>query len=254
MTFSYAIVRTPGKSLIDGLTGADLGKPVYERAIQQHAAYVATLRACRLAVTVLAADERYPDSTFVEDTAVLTDECAIITNPGAPTRQGEEQAIRDTLASHFRHFERIQAPGTLEGGDIMRVGRHFYIGRSARTNEEGARQLAGFLAALGYTSSTIPVRQFLHLKTGMTQLDADTILLAGEFQDRPEFTGLRRILVTPEEDYAVNCLCLNGFVVMPAGFPKTRAAIEAAGFQVKETPMSEFRKIDGGLTCLSLRG
>ena len=141
MMFSRAIVRTPGRSMIRGLTLSNLGFPDPDLAKKQHRAYIQALESCGLEVFVMEADEDHPDSTFVEDTAILTPECAIITNPGAPSRQGEVTTVRALVERFFNRIEEIQPPGTVEGGDIMMVGSHFYIGLSERTNEEGANQV-----------------------------------------------------------------------------------------------------------------
>lgn len=142
--FTRAIVRTPGKSMVNGLTSAGLGLPDYEKALNQHADYVRALQSCGLDVLVLPVDEQYPDSTFVEDVALLTSACAIVTNPGAPSRKGETAEIKQVLGDFYTTIEEIQDPGTVEAGDIMMVGSHFYIGLSERTNAVGAQQLIPF--------------------------------------------------------------------------------------------------------------
>ncbi len=251
--FTRAIVRKPCENLMEGITTADLGKPDYDLALKQHANYVKALEKCGLEVVVLDADNRYPDSVFVEDTAVVTGHCAIITNPGAPSRKGEEIEIREALKEFYSDIETIKAPGTLEGGDVMRVENHFFIGLSKRTNEEGARQLIQYLKKYGYTGSTIPVREVLHLKTGVVYLGDNNILAAGEFIDCPDFEDFNVIAVDDDESYSVNCIRINRYVIVPEGFEKTKALVERAGYKTLEVGMSEFRKLDGGLTCLSLR-
>ena len=158
--FSHVIVRRPGKSLCDGITSApELGKPIYEKAIKQHDAYIEALKQCGVDVTVLPAMEEYPDSCFVEDTAVITRCGAIIDNPGAGTRNGEAKEMEPTIRQFFDddHIAHITAPGTLEGGDVMMVGDHFYVGRSARTNEEGIRQFIEILEGWGLSGSEVPL-------------------------------------------------------------------------------------------------
>ncbi len=137
--FKNAIVRTPCSRIVEGISTSGLGLPDYELALSQHASYVEALKDCGVAVKILNPDEDYPDSTFVEDTAVLTEKCAIITNPGADSRKGEEGRVTEALKDYYDTFAFIKSPGTLEGGDVMRVGDHFYVGLSARTNEEGTR-------------------------------------------------------------------------------------------------------------------
>ncbi len=256
LRFTRAIVRRPCRALVDGLTDhPELGKPDYELALVQHDAYVAALRACGLAVTILPADERYPDSCFVEDVAVLTDRRAVLTNPGAPTRAGEVAGMVEVLAKFFplQAIGRIEPPGTLEGGDVLRAGNRFYVGLSARTNAEGIDQFARLLGPFGYEVVAVPLREVLHLKTGVNRLEPDVALVAGEFITRPEFARHRPIVVPAEEAYAANSLWLNGTVLVPAGYPQTLAAIEEMGYPTIVLDTSEFRKVDGGLSCLSLR-
>lgn len=251
--FRNAIARTPGRSMVHGLTSAGLGVPDYDKALAQHAGYVAALERCGLAVTVLPADEAFPDSTFVEDTAVLTAGCAVITRPGAPTRRGETESIREAVMQHYDRVEEIEAPGTLDGGDVMMIGSHVYVGRSERTNESGAAQLIAILERHGMSGSVVPLDSVLHLKTGVNGLDHRDLLVTGEFVTKTEFRDFIRIEVDDDERYAANSLWINGRVLTPAGFPKTRAAIEAAGYETIVLDVSEFQKLDGGLSCLSLR-
>ena len=158
--FNHVIVRRPCKAMVEGITsGLYPGKPDYELALKEHDDYIEALKQCDVDVTVLEADERYPDSCFVEDPALITRKCAIITNPGAESRNGEKDEIIDAVRKFFDedHIEYIKAPGTLEGGDVMMVGDHFYVGRSARTNEEGIRQLTEILEKYGMTCSEVKI-------------------------------------------------------------------------------------------------
>jgi len=251
--FTRAIVRTPCRRIAEGLTSASLGTPDYDRALAQHREYVGALQKCGLEVTALPADERYPDSVFVEDTAVLTPHCAIFTNPGAESRQGEVAAVRAAIAGVFDAVEEIEPPGTVEGGDVMQVGNRFFIGLSKRTNEEGAGQLIRILNRLGMDGVKVRLNDMLHLKTGVNYLENGWLTITGEFVQKPEFHGFKQLEIDREEAYAANSLWLNGTVLVPDGFPKTRARIEAAGYETIAVDVSEFRKIDGGLSCLSLR-
>lgn len=251
--FTNVIVRKPGRSLVEGITSASLGKPDYEKALRQHAGYIEALKRCGVRVKVLEAEEKYPDSVFIEDTAVLTEKCAVITNPGVLSRRGEEVSVERALEKFYSCIERIHFPGTLEGGDVMRVGNHFYVGLSARTNKEGLRLFTEILSQYGYKSSGIEMKEFLHLKTGLAYLESNNLLIAGEFIRRPEFEKFNRIEIDPSESYAANCIWVNDKVLVPLGYPGTRAAIEAAGYETLEVDVSEFRKLDGGLSCLSLR-
>ena len=163
--FTQAIVRTPCKNIIKGLTTADLGLPNYPLALSQHQKYIEALKQCGLKVTILEADENYPDSTFVEDTALLTPYCAVITNPGAQTRKGEVNEMNDVVKRFYSDIEYIIAPGTLEAGDVMMAGSHYYIGISERTNKHGAEQLIDILKKYGMTGSTVTLKNVLHLKS-----------------------------------------------------------------------------------------
>ena len=150
-------------------------------------------------------------------------------------------------------IETITAPGTLEGGDVMRVGDHFYAGLSARSNQEGASQFIRFLNKHGYTGSLVKLKEMLHLKTGVAYLENNLLLTAGEFIGNPQFASFNTISIEPEDAYSANCIYVNGTVLVPAGYPNTKMKIEAAGLPTLEVDTSEFRKLDGGLSCLSLR-
>lgn len=254
--FQRAIVRVPAPNFADGLTTVDLGAPSFERVLEQHGRYCQALRECGLELTALEADARFPDSTFVEDTAVLTPHGAILTRPGAESRAGEVDAIRSALREFFPSLIAIDAPGTVDGGDICEAGEHFFIGLSQRTNEEGARQLATHLAELGYTSSTIDVRMMntiLHLKSGISFIGGNTVVAIEEMAGEPEIQGYDLIRVLPEEGYGANCVRVNDRVLIADGHPHLAAQLEARGFKPLALDMSEFRKMDGGLSCLSLR-
>jgi len=251
--FSKAIVRTPARSFINGLRSANLGSPDYEKALDQHAAYVGALEQCGLEVTVLDAEEQFPDSTFVEDTALLTRSFAIITRPGAVSRMGETQKIEAALTRFFSRIVSIQPPGTADGGDLMMVGSHFYIGLSKRTNADGAEQLIDILNRYGMTGSTVPLKFFLHLKSGVSCIENNNLVITGEFIKAPEFEHFNHIAVDSTEGYAANCVWINGTVLVASGYPRMRTEIESAGYDTLALDVSEFKKLDGGLSCLSLR-
>ncbi len=253
--FTRAIVKKPCQAMIHGITTANLGKPDYQLALQQHAAYVQALEQCGLKVTVLEADESYPDSCFVEDTAVLTPKFALITNPGAPSRKGEVASMIPIIKQFYSKdaIEYIQAPGTLEGGDVMMVGDHFYIGISDRTNQEGAGQFIHALEKHGMSGEMVPLHTILHLKTGLSYIENNNLLISGEFLENPIFSKFHQIPITADDAYSTNGLWINGKVLVAAGYPKTKKAIEDLGYEVLEVDTSEYRKIDGSLTCLSLR-
>ena len=254
--FTKAIVRVPGKNFADGLTTVSLGVPRLDMVLRQHVSYCAALKLCGLAVTVLPADERFPDSTFVEDTAIVTERGAILTRPGAASRTGETDAIREELARFFSTMVTIEAPGTLDGGDICEAGEHFFIGVSQRTNEEGARQLGMHLARMGYTSSKIDIREMtsiLHLMSCVSYIGGETFVVMEEMAGYEEFLDFRKIVVPVEESYAANCIWVNGRIFIAEGYPQMRAALLKSGFKLIVLEMSEFQKMDGGLSCLSLR-
>ena len=251
--FKNVIVKKPCSSMIDGLSSANLGKPNFQLAMQQHEVYIETLKKCGVSVTVLEADENYPDSCFIEDVALLTKECAIITRPGATSRRGEIVGLRETLEKFYKNIENIEAPGTIEAGDIMMVGNHFYIGLSARTNEDGAKQMIRILNKYGLSGSMVTLEKVLHLKTGLAYLENNNLLVAGEFVHSPIFSSFNKIVIDERESYSANCIWLNGHVIVPLGYENTKKAIEDLGYIVHEVDTSEFRKLDGGLSCLSLR-
>jgi dimethylargininase len=254
--FKNAIVKRPSKSMVQGITSApELGKPNYELALKQHDAYIEALKECGALVTVLEADEAFPDSCFVEDVAVLSNKCAIITNPGAKSRNEETKGIIDTIKKFYTEdkIEYITNPGTLEGGDVMMVGNHFFIGLSARTNKEGAKQFIEALNKHGLTGSIVSLEKVLHLKTGLAYLENNNLLVAGEFVEKEEFKEFNKIIISEDESYSANCIWVNDKVIVPYGYEKTQKAIEAAGYEVVLVDTSEYRKLDGGLSCLSLR-
>jgi len=228
---------------------SNLGQPDFNRALEQHAAYCEALIKCGVELTVLDADERYPDGCFVEDTAVVNSRVKVISRPGAATRRGEEEEIERVLAGSGT-TESISAPGTLEGGDVLRAENHYFIGISARTNTEGARQLSAILVKYGFTSSLIRVEAGLHLKSDIAYLGN------GNFISTPVFSHVANpantLILDPEEYYSANCLRVNDYLLIAKGFPKSKKKILDLGYNIIELDMSEFRKMDGGLTCLSL--
>jgi dimethylargininase len=251
--FKHAIVRTPCPEMIHGITSATLGKPDYALALDQHMEYVKALRSLGLEITILEPDGRFPDSTFVEDVALCTVGLSVITNPGAASRKGEQVDMERVLGSFYDTIEHIEAPGTVEAGDVMMTGRHFYIGISDRTNHEGADQLIHILEKHRMTGEKIELKQLLHLKSGMSYLEDNNLLVQNELFNHPAFKRFRKIKVGNDEDYAANSIWVNGTVLVPAGFSETRSNIEQAGYPTISLEVSEFEKLDGGLSCLSLR-
>ena len=254
--FKNALTRLPGKSIICGITGAvNLGLPDYKKALAQHQQYIEALRLCNVEVAVLEPLEDFPDSCFIEDVAVLTPDCAIITSPGAVSRNREPLYVLDAIRRFYEPEQIcfISSPGSVDGGDVMMAGSHFYIGHSNRTNLEGCRQFIQCLRKFGYTGEIVPVGRTLHLKTGMSYLENNNLLLSGELAGLAAFKGFNKIVVDIDEKPAANCIWVNGKVIIPAGNPKTKAVIEDAGYQTVAVDISEYQKLDGGLSCLSLR-
>jgi len=251
--FTHAIARNPGANFASGLTTSkDPEKPNYKRILQQHAAYVATLRDIGLEVVVMDPLPDHPDAYFVEDTAVVTPDIAVVTNPGADSRKGETASIGQMMAQ-FREARHIQAPGTVDGGDVLMVDNHFFIGISERTNQEGAQQLGTILEEFGNTWVAIPVGAGLHFKSSVNYVGKDTLLVTQDFTDHSLLRNYHQIIVDPDENYAANTLYVNNHLIVPAGFPKTRRQLEKLKFSIAEMDVSEVAKMDGGLTCMSLR-
>jgi len=256
MDFKHAITRLPAQSYAHGLTTSGEGTPSFEKALDQHGRYCDALRASGLTVDILAADLEYPDSTFVEDTAILTARVAIIMRPGAPSRLGEIQSINKAVLEYRTDVMQIVEPGSMDGGDVCQADEHFFIGLSARTNPEGARQLSAILHAHGYTSSTVDIRgqsHLLHLKSGIAYLGSKRLVITSELSALSVFQTYELIEVPAAERYAANCIHINDHVLIPAGYPKTANALESLGYTLLALDVSEFRKMDGGLSCLSLR-
>lgn len=253
---SRAIVRPPGVNFAAGLTTAGLGPPNLDLALEQHQVYCDALRRCGLEVMDLPADDRDPDSTFVEDTAILTSRGAILARPGAASRRGEVASIETALLPFFPLPASIHPPGTVDGGDVCEAGKFFFIGLSSRTNEAGARQLFAWLEGLGYKVRMVDLRNepgILHLKSGIASLGEGRLAVNEALSERPEFQRFKKVTIPAGEEYAANCLRVNDTLIVPAGFPGTLSALRGLGHLVIEIEMSEFRKMDGGLSCLSLR-
>lgn len=256
MSFIHAIVRPPGKNFAGGLTSAQLGAPEADLAKQQHADYVRALAECGVAVTVLAEADDFPDATFVEDVAIVTPKRALLTRPGAASRRGEVDLMRPALQKHFPTLAEIQAPGTVDGGDVCEAGGHWFIGLSARTNEDGAGQLAQWLKSLGFRATLVDIHAhsgLLHLKSGLAWLGGNKLAVVEALAKEPAWRDYECIRVAESEDYAANCLLINETLLMARGFPQFAAEMRGQGMRVRELDMSEFRKMDGGLSCLSLR-
>lgn len=252
----HAIVCPPSTNYAQGITSSNLGDPILEIALEQHSAYCAALENCGLNLIKLEPDPHFPDSTFVEDTAVLTSTSAVLAHPGAISRRGEVAIIAQNLAQFYPSLYTIQPPGTLDGGDICQADDHFFIGISDRTNKQGAQQLAKLLAQDGFSSSFVDIRRYeglLHLKSGIAYLGSKRLVVVQGLEDLIRGNGYEIIPVDRDENYAANCVCINDYVLLAAGYPKFAKQLTKLGYQTLKLEMSEFQKMDGGLSCLSLR-
>ena len=253
----HAIVRPPGASFIRAISSQGVAIDV-ELAQAQHREYCQALAEAGVTVEALPPDERFPDSCFMQDPAMVIRGRAIINRPGAASRLGEEEALAALLADRFP-VSRIVAPGTLEGGDVMILPDRVLVGRSERTNRAGVAQLVVALsdARAGEPVPALPVleapvRGYLHLLSAATHLGENTILAAEDYADHPLFAGMTVLRVPPAETYAVNVLAAGARVIAPAGYPGVHALLRSHGFEVIPVPVSEFAKADGGVTCLAL--
>ena len=222
-----------------------------KKACEQHHAYEKALGALGANVISLSAEPELPDSMFVEDPAIVLDELAVVFPLGTETRRKEAVSLAKAIAP-FRKIEYVTLPGTVEGGDILRVGEKLFVGLTARTNEEGIRQLQAIVARYGYEVTGVPVTGCLHLKSAVTYLGCNVLLANRAWFDVAPFPGFEWVDVDPSEPHAGNALALNGAVLFPASFPKTRARMEARGFRVISLDIAELQKAESGLTCSSL--
>jgi dimethylargininase len=220
-------------------------------AHQQHHAYEKLLASLGARVISLPAEPELPDSMFVEDPALVLDELAVIFPLGTETRRREAATIAAALAP-FRKLAYVKFPGTIEGGDILRVGRRLFVGLTARTNADGISQLAGITAPHGYEVVSVPVSGCLHLKSAVTSLDGNTLLANRAWFDSSIFAGYQWVDVDPAEPHSANALALGGTIIFPASFGRTRARIAARGLEVTSLDISELQKAESGLTCSSL--
>ena len=223
----------------------------HPRAVQQHSQYQQLLRSLGAKVITLASDDQCPDCCFLEDTALVLDEIAVITRPGSETRRREVDAVAPTILK-YRNVVRIDAPGTLEAGDVLRMGRKLFVGLSSRTNQQGIETLQKALKAYRYEVIAIPMKGALHLKSVCTALDDHTVLADPRHFDTTEFSEYTLIEVPSEELMAANVLRINGAICVHAGFHQTAGLLRSKGFDVRTVDISEFLKAEAGLTCLSI--
>lgn len=223
----------------------------YERAVRQHVCYERALRSLGCRIERLPDAPEMPDSVFVEDTAVVFDDLAVIARPGAASRRPEVAAVISALG-RYRRLAFIQAPGTLDGGDVLVTSRRVFVGVTPRTNSEGARQLAEFIAPLGLDVVRVPVTKCLHLKSAVSALASGSLLINPDWVDASWFDGFDLIETDPDEPAAANVLAVGDRVLCAAEYPRTRVRIEAQGFATLSAPAGELAKAEGGLTCGSL--
>jgi dimethylargininase len=221
------------------------------QARRQHAAYERALADAGCEVRRLGAAEDMPDSVFIEDTAVVVDELAVVARPGAASRRDEPSEVADALAA-CRLVRWIEPPGTLEGGDVLIVGRRVFVGASGRTNTSGAAQLSQLLGPLGYTVAVVPVSGCLHLKSAVTAIDESAVLMNREWVPPDAFAGLRVLEIDPLEPQAANVVRVGRRLIYPESFPRTRKRLEDDGFAVSSVDVSELQKAEGAVTCCSL--
>jgi dimethylargininase len=233
------------------LTYLDRVEIDYDLACRQHRQYCAALAELGCQVLSLPAQADLPDSVFVEDVALVLDEIAILTRPGAASRRPEVELIRPILAE-YRPIVLIQAPGTLEGGDILRIGRTIYVGLSGRSSPDGIAQLAGLAAPYGYTVLGVPLTGCLHLKSAVTNAAPDLLLINPRWVDPAYFEAYQLLEVDPAEPHAANVLLLEGGAIYPCSFPHTQALLEQSGVPVRPVDVSELQKAEGAVTCCSL--
>ena len=252
--FSHAIVRLPAPSIVDGLRAVDVGSPDHGQMLKDHADYRAALEEAGASVTELPPLPDYPDSVFVEDVALCLPEGAVMMRPGAPSRLGEVDEMKPVLREFFRQVISIDEPGFIEGGDILTTASEILVGRSARTDHVGIAALARIVEGWGYRLREVETPAgVLHFKTDCSLLDAETILATKRLDSSGCFAGYRVIHTADGEEAAANSIRYNHLVLMPSGFPRTRDRLLDEGYAVREINNSECAKLDGGMSCLSLR-
>ncbi|MDA9991154.1 arginine deiminase family protein [Paracoccaceae bacterium] len=252
--FTRAITRRPASSVTAGLRGVDIGTPDFDLMLRHHAQYVEALHEAGARVIELDPLDDFPDGLFVEDTALCLPEGVVLMRPGAPTRLGEVAQIEPVLQGLFDKVARIDGPGTIEAGDILTTSREVLVGQSLRTNSEGIAELASILSNWGHVLREVSVPEgVLHFKTDCSLLDTTTILSTERLAKSGIFSDYNVIFTADEEEEAANAIRYNDFVLMSAGFPKTAQRLTEAGYHIKQLGNSECAKLDGGMSCLSLR-
>ena len=252
--FTHALCRMPSRSVTDGLRATDHGDPDPLAFAAEHAAYVSALRNAGCAVTLLPADEAFPDSVFIEDPALVLNGVAIVLRPGAPSRLGEAAALRPALVQTMRDVVDLQTDGFVDGGDILCTDDRVLLGLSARTNAQGADDLRPLVEAQGYTLEVLQTPpEILHFKTDSSLLDHETVLATPALAASGAFKGLKVIETPAGEEAAANAIRVNDQVFLSAGYPKTAERLAKAGYTITILNTSQAALVDGGLSCMSLR-
>ena len=252
--FKHAITRKPSASIVDGLRAVDTGTPDLKRMRAAHDTYIAALRETGAKVIELPPLNDYPDSVFVEDVALCLPQGVILMRPGAPTRAGEVANMAPTLRKQYDDIREIKGPGFIEGGDILTTETEILVGLSDRTDQTGVNELAGLVRDWGYTVRTVVTpKGVLHFKTDCSLLDGKTILATQRLDASGCFSGYKVIHTAKGEEAAANTIRFNDLLLMPAGFPKTAKKLQDAGYNLREIDNTECAKLDGGMSCLSLR-
>jgi dimethylargininase len=252
MTSLVAITRTPSRSLAAcELSFVPRVAIDIDLAIAQHHSYERALQSSGCRVIALPALEAMPDAVFVEDVALVLDEVAVLTRPGAQSRREEGASVAKVLAE-YRVLLHIEAPGTLDGGDVLRIGKTIHVGHSARSNAAGIAQLRELLAPFGYTVQSVATHGCLHLKSAVTQVADGTLLIQPAWVDAGVFAGYRLIEVDPDEEHAANALRVGDRVIHPVCFPRTQQRLREAGIAITGVDVSELQKAEGAVTCCSL--
>ena len=253
-TFTHAIARLPATTIVDGLRAVDTGAPNLSRFRQHHGDYVDALRSTGAVVEVLPPLKEFPDSVFVEDAALCLPEGAVLMRPGAPSRLGEARAMAPHLAKHYEEVHSIEEPGFIEGGDILTTESEILVGQSARTNREGIEALRNIVTRWGYAVREVSTPDgVLHFKSDCSLLDEETILATPRLGGSGCFEGYRVIHTAEGEDACANSVRFNDLLLVPAGFPKTAERLASSGYNVRPVANTEAAKLDGGMSCLSLR-
>lgn len=251
--FTHAIARTPSRSVVNGLRAVDVGAPDFDGVMREHAAYVRAMQDAGVTVDVLPALEAYPDSIFVEDTALVFQGAAIQLRPGAPTRAAEAREIAPALEKHFERVLRL-TEGSVDGGDVLTTDRGVFIGKSARTTRQGAQALVDLLDKIGLEGLPVTTPDgVLHFKSDCSLLDDETILATKRLAASEVFEGFRLILVPDGEEYAANAVRVNDRVLISDAYPRTAEMLAKEGYTLVPLSTREVSKIDAGLSCLSLR-